>query len=40
MNILYVKRRGVAVYVGSLWNPNNDPVRNIEACANILEFTK
>jgi len=35
----YVQRRVIAIYRGSLRKPNNDTVRNIEVCADIVDFT-
>jgi hypothetical protein len=40
VNRLYVQRREIAIYRGSLWRLNNDTVRNIEVCADIVGFTK
>lgn len=33
-------RRLVVIHTGSLWRPNNDIVGGLEACMDIVEFTK
>jgi hypothetical protein len=37
---LYVKRRLIMIYVDNLWKSNANPTEDMEACADIVEFSR